>query len=59
MRVWGLGVGVQELGLRVEGERSGSRVQHSWFECRGDMARIRPSWPDSGLGFQVKVLKPF
>jgi len=27
--------------------------------CRANMAHVRQSRPDSGLGFQVKVLKPF
>ena len=27
--------------------------------CRAKMTHIRQSKPDSGLGFQVKVLKPF
>ena len=27
--------------------------------CRANMAHIRQSRPDSGLGFQVIVLKPF
>ena len=28
------------------------------FRCRANMAHIRQSRPGSGLGFQVKVLKP-
>ena len=31
----------------------------SFDRCRGTLARIRQSRPDSGLGFQLKVLKTF
>ena len=27
--------------------------------CRANMAHIGQLWPNSGLGFQVEVLKPF
>jgi len=34
-------------------------VGGSLYGCRGNMTHIRQSSPDSGLGFQVKILKPF
>ena len=35
------------------------RVLPCAHRCRADMANIRQSSPESGLGFQVQVLKPF
>ena len=40
-------------------QKSTSLKYESPYRSEGNMAHIRQSWPDSGLGFQVKVLKPF
>ena len=37
-----------------------SKEEEGWgVRCRANMAHVRQSRPDSGLGFQEKVLEPF
>jgi len=40
-------------------QRSPPRVAIQGCCCRANMAHVRQSRPEYGLGFQVKVLKPF
>ena len=42
-------------GVNVRGGFPGAEC----VRCRENMARVRQSRPDSGLGFQVKVLETF
>ena len=65
-RVRGLGLQVKGFGcvmphagseLGDGGWVQGARLRHT--RCRANMAHVRQPRPDSGLGFQEKVLKPF
>ena len=41
------------------GRGGGARLTRDGGACQAYQARVRQSQPDSGLGFQVKVLKTF
>jgi len=43
-----------QLGACGRVQSSGFRVQCPRFRCQANMARVRQSIPDCGLGFQVK-----
>ena len=56
--MYSLGLGLSGLRLRVCGVwLEPLRVGRLWGLCRENMAYIRQSRPDSGLGIQVEVLK--
>ena len=64
VRVWGSGFGVQGLGIRVWGSGlqvwgrriGGSRWVSGLRCCRTNIAHVRQSRPDAGLGVQASVL---
>jgi len=44
---------------RAPDVRRQASALNTMHRCRANIAHIRKSWPDSGLSFQVKVLKTF
>ena len=61
LTVQGLGFKLQGwgFGVQVSLRMSTKTAYKLGYRCRANMAHIRQSRPDSGLGFQVKILTPF
>jgi len=49
----------EAVSAQVLRERMGVQRMRRLFSCRANMAHIRKSRPDSGIGFQEKVVKTF